>query len=507
MRWRGYVAASIAKLRMRDATNLFIIEAPGFHPDLIPGVLWMIFMWCGPCGNDVTGTGCLESFMHPNHYSDDSSTELQRKFDLVMCLLRFEIRYPAWLKPHAFLQYLDLQASDARLAALRDTIFNFSVLRYVAHGLFTHTKMSDSVEEWVNFGVEILKNAAEPWSLLIDKEKVLNARPVLYVMCFDILGTPFRGHCLDDLRANLKHIQMWARMISQAGIDLGQYGAQEAEAWDSRPDHDSTRYRLLYGPTPEDWSIERRATYRKVATFGLQDPPGSYPRWRDERVPTKICWIPSTKEWTEGTWTKLEYILVRTQPKTMENRISELEKLQVEVFPELLLHHRSEDDAGAIALLQLRSSRWEKSIPRRSHSQPCLITRRRDTSGAYSRDWLSACHLCPSDCTWKLGYHSCGGPGYLGGPASCFLRDESITKRQRSVQQSEHWFRNSFLREISECNKFDILHWTELFPAGHTGDVDCPWKCGTVKLDRLQVPEELRPYHPKDVQRSVLKFT
>lgn len=497
---------------LHEICRLFI-EAPGFDTDPVS-----ISQWIRQSLVYSADTQCLD-VIYRNLDPDVSSTELQTRFDLA---IRSVAQMRSILQPCDFLQFLGLRASDARLATLRSTKYNFTILHYVASILEERERNNDLAQDWMNLGIEVLKNAADPWSLLAAGEKRTGNTSLSSGLGY---GTSYGlGHCvrhqqLEDVRATLQYMYLWARMVDQSGLDLGRYGAQEAGAWDGRPwrfsefwDDANCEYKLLYGPTPADWSIEiHKAVDLKM--FKLKDPPGSYPRARDERVPTKICWKPSLKEWEEGMWAELEDTRVTSQPRSLEDLISRLEELQEKVFPQFIESFDSlQDDNGAIALLQLRSSqcRWKRSVSRRrSHSQPCPVSRWREGrrySWNETRLWFPGCHLCYSDYQWKLG-ESCDDPHCRDLMASSPWT-ESIKKRQRSFQESLNWYDYSFLASISACQDYDLDLYSRFRPklGGHTGRTDCPWKCSTVKLDQLHVPAELRPYHPTVAQRQVPRY-
>lgn len=480
----NFVATPIAGLL--EGCRLFI-EAPGFDTDSDSIMKWI--SWSRLYRADAQ---CL-NFIYRNLDPDVSSTELQTRFDLAIkgrpCMVK-----RAFLPTCAFLQFLGLRASDARLATLRSTTNNYSILHYVASVLGAWGHENNLAQDWLNLGMQVLKNAADPWSLLAAGKT--GETPLSSGLDDYNPGHYVPHQNLEELRRKLQYMYLWARMVDQSGVDLGRYGVQEAEAWHSRP------IKLLYGPSPTDWSLEYCWHYDDMETFELQDPPGSYPRARDERVPTKICWEPSTEEQEEGMWAKLEDTCVTSQPRSLEDGISRLEELQEEVFPELIQRlDNSQDDAGAIALLQLRSSRWKRSVARRrSHSQPCPVSRWRK-GRTYPREdvrfWLAGCHLCYSDYQWKLGY-SCDASRYPE-PTACFQRNESIKISPGSVQESGNWLHSSFLANISRCQVYHLHRYlpSDMKLSGHTGRVDCPWKCSTVKLDQLHVPAELWYYHPE----------
>lgn len=315
-----------------------------------------------------------------------------------------------------------------------------------------------------------------------------------------------------------KKIQIWAEMVRQAGIDLCQYGAREAQVWKTLPGYESpcrwhgASYlrvlQLLFGATPADWSLEVQG--RPLLESGileLRNPPGSFPR--DQRVPTKIFWRPSTEEMDEGIWKTVAAFTISPRSMKLENAIKILVEEEIPFFVKTI--EDTQDDAGAISLLSLRANRtsrsWRTSASR-SNSQPASLLRANsikhefNTLSGLHRYWLPVCHFCPFDSKWSM---ECGGDRHAWPEAP----DDDLERfrdciqgrkdRLASVQESIWWENFSFLACIAACQDAGGLRprnpaW--LRKHGHTGRMECPQNCKMVNLKQLHVPKELRPYHP-----------
>ncbi|KAF2229285.1 hypothetical protein EV356DRAFT_511052 [Viridothelium virens] len=76
---------------------------------------------------------------------------------------------------------------------------------------------------------------------------------------------------------------------------------------------------------------------------------------------------------------------------------------------------------------------------------------------------------------------------------------EGRSNECHSVQESHSWLDRSYLQEIALCqDERPFAEWDKSwmwhFAAMSYGC--CPYGCSKVHLNRLRVPEALRPYHP-----------
>lgn len=484
----------------------FFVENPEFDADLTDGR--SSYPWLKFC-IDIQ---CL-GFLARNLYIDSSSDMLQTRFDLIM---EVDLAFVTIL-PCDFLKYLGLQTSDPKFGALRSTRGKKSVLHFVAHDLFTEfPRRKDTEEAWFRLGVEALKNGADPHSPSISRPEFGRRRPAVNtqfwttLLCEQANNPDHRDHNgsldLKGLRSMLRSIRLWADMLRQSGIDLCQYGAREVEMWNSSreamPNYITTK--LVYGPTPADWSLEFDEPEGGVPIFQLRDPPGSFPR--NERVPDIICWQPSNKEKNEGPWANVGFLKTSRSIK-LEDMILSIEEAQMglEKEPYTQLVDKPQDDTGALTLMQDRALR-SRSSTLRSHSQPCYMFRRERAHQGFGRDiegrrlwWYPEYHLCRSDARWNfvdnLYQENSSGPVC---PRSRCPGNVGMARRPKSVQESISWSWMSFLSLIISCQE----GYSSFMPR-HTGRADCPEKCGTVDLNRLHVPAELKPYHPQKWRRLV----
>lgn len=410
------------------------------------------------------------------------------------------------IDPPGFLNCLGLQASDPRLTTLRTTFGNRSMLHYVASRLGPYNYVPRELDhQWVDFGVQLLKSGANAFSLGLQCDRLFdpNQRQTPFMACtgislFSLWSTPQEGLW----RKTLNSIRTWADMVHRAGIDLCQYGATEAELWKTlqateptckpRSLEHSVVTEFVYGPTPAEWSLVIQYPPKEIGMFELQCVPGSFPP--EQSLPTKVCWRPSAREEKEGPWKKTKCILISSPNINMENAISTREQEQQEE-PFVEVAGDTQDDGGVIALLLLRSSRPRGSALR-SHSQPSSLFRRKRAHGPNRSSprfycWLPAYHLCPTDYHWHVQW---GHDDFQPPDSFCF---QAATDEPFTAQKTTDWKERGFLALISSCQDGEYTFHRMGPYFGHTGLADCPWKCASVNLDKMHVPANLKPYHPK----------
>lgn len=337
-----------------------------------PGCLWL-----SECP-DLESMGVILRSLH----LEGPVITLQNRFDLLgyvdACIL-----FLSDLSASDFLQYLATEASDRRLATLRHTHHGISVLFYVAHGLYMSLSRGFDSTDWIKLGIEVLKNEPEA---LTDEDSVLSLTPL--TQWLSVMATKScKVFERTDAFSILEMLHDWADMVYQAGIDLCQYGAMEAEAWESMPElkfsdfhpchsHDEevvVAERLLFGPDPGDWTFEVRHIKQvslKCVLFELRDAPGSFPR--DPRVPNKISWPPTCEEEDEGLWVKISEREILSQPSTLQSATAYLQASK-QYYPMMELLRDTQDDTSAIPLLLLRGERASRNFrdaAPRSRSQP-----------------------------------------------------------------------------------------------------------------------------------------
>lgn len=296
-------------------------------------------------------------------------------------------------------------------------------------------------------------------------------------------------------------------MVQQAGIDLCQYGAHEREAWATLlPKAQPSCWfagravpELIYGSTPEQWSIQVQMT-EELRIFELGTLPGSFPSER-KCLPTTILWTPTTKERMEGPWIAKESLRVvdlRDVEEDIEGDMKE-DMGYKDVFREHV--DGFQDDNGPVCMMQYRAARERRTL-RRSHSQPPPICRRAE-EGQHGRSWLPRYHHCPYDSKWGFRCRQ----GRASGLMPDILRScvEGILDGPFSVQEEWSWTCCSFLAGISNCQESQNDISVYIFGA-HTGTEDCPWHCNKVDLAGLKVPEALKPYHPTSKSSAYEKY-
>jgi hypothetical protein len=437
----------------------------------------------------------------------------------------------------SFLKCIGLDSSDPKLVYLRNSKGK-TVLHVIAHHLrlfWGRDQYGQRIQGWLDLGVSVVKNGADPSSLAErDEESWLTRGEVLEkdtgcppppppppcispkdshitpLLCF-LLPRPYDWRVRADFKGELIFLRIWTVMMQRAGLDLCHYGAGEYEVWKSLGVGDlswhldivSNSLRLsevLYGATPEEWSFGVCHTW-SISLYELQQPPGAFPK--RPVVPATIAWSPTWTESDEGPWTLID----EKRHKTNNRDIRDLITYSTEPFSDLV--DACQDDAGVIMLMEHRASRGQ-STSTRSYSQPPSLRRRELAyyAAQYSQKhrWLPCYHLCPGAPSWRFGCvdqkHS--GESYEG----YSLLGDGITRNVfhlrscvkgihsgcLSIQQSWQWEIYSFLADLAECQD----------DAACTGRAsshrdDCPWPegCRDFHVEQLNVPEDLRYYHPR----------
>ncbi len=258
---------------------------------------------------------------------------------------------------------------------------------------------------------------------------------------------------------------------------------------------------LVYGPKPEDWTVE--TTFETLSLWSCnvyrrRPPPGAF--FEESRVPITIVWLPTDSERDEGPWT-----LVETKKRFTKDRdLSDLPFYSNESFHNLM--NTTQDDSSVIMLMQHRAPRrsW---FPSRSRSQPPHLRRRKFAFSGVPRSdghWWLTYHLCPLDSTWRFGGagddvcepqegHRDDDLCYPFSARSCV---QGRTHICHCVQQTSRWQRRSFLSCVARCQD-GMTSQVGMKSAEHRDDCPCPQLCGSIRLSRLNVPEDLRFHHPR----------
>lgn len=337
---------------------------------------------------------------------------------------RFEIAMQVGITSTAFgfLQCMGLPASDPRLALLRTSFSGRKVLHCIVRHLAHPGCTEQEADNWVRLGVAVLRNGADPCVVAKSQiyhgyvyEEARNPSPKREVTpLLERVGILDRSSPLHRsrwwLRTTLKALRIWAGMVQQAGIDLCQYGAQEREVRATLlPKAQSSCWfagcvpELIYGSTPEQWSLQVPMT-GEIRIFEFSTLPGSFPSER-KYLPTTILWTPTSEEMTEGPWIAKESLRVGFQSVDMRDLIPVIEEdMGLDTgCQDMFREHVNgfQDDNGPVCMMQYRAAR-ERRTRRRSHSQPPPICRRAE-EGQYGPVWLPRYHQCPYDSKWGLG--------------------------------------------------------------------------------------------------------
>ena len=456
----------------------------------------------------------------------DSMT-VQMRFELLSRVQRMDAT--------SFLNLMGLKATDRRLAFLCNsagkTALHFIALQLAQIG-WNSAGYVDRLQSWIDIGVSVLQNGADLCSLETVESPTWNHHEDFnredYITHIPSSKdshqrTPLLaylrispGYLLVD-RSNvmLRGLRIWAEMVDKSNLDLRVSGKREADLWkflgieEVLPTALSTPKPpllplyisgLLYGPSPADWSL---ACYcrRQVEMYKLQPTPGTFET--HSRLPSTISWIPVDHESDEGPWTqkvnKLRYTHVGNLKEVEINLAQE---------PFVRLVNGCQDDTGAVMLLLQRRSRG-RNLSRRAHSQPPGISRREVAyCEAQSSDhhlWLGEYHLCPRDLFWRSGCVADENDCIRIGGSYTQVIDlrmcvENVHKTSLSLQQSSLWQWYSFLTAFESCRleavQFERAMAGSETEAGHLDYCPSPEGCRAFRVDKLNVPEELRAYHP-----------
>ncbi|WPH00625.1 Hypothetical protein R9X50_00345500 [Acrodontium crateriforme] len=309
------------------------------------------------------------------------------------------------ISPREISILFDIDIWDVRLAGLRDQE-GWSALHLVAFQLcFASDDFSQfSVElhrQWEEFGSHLIRNNAE----LHDP----HMSPLFYAASHNKYLHP---------QSCEKFMQQWASLLSEAGIDLLEYGKKEHIHWDHLVRQQNSHglcfessadawglkylggiYQMKYGKTPADWRVQYRPV-KTIPIFRLHHPPGAFSC--DYVVPRTILWDPNEDEQTEGHWIKEAFSHLVSRATYMTSRLA----FKPTVLDELM--DAPQDDTSIIPLLISRRLRNSK---RRSSSQPSPRDRRESylhDCRSFYHSWLKECHLCPFDGKYRSG---CGRHG------------------------------------------------------------------------------------------------
>lgn len=459
-------------------------------------------------------------------------------FDTQSCSARFGLAVGLAFSTSlsSFVRTIGLVMSDPRFPLLKIAT-GMTVLHHVAERIWTMS--SSGRTEWVEFGVNLLNNGADPFSIaevefddwiyygegyneIIDyprrrfagyKHGKWLATPLLKALD-KTPGWLLHGAAASELPGVVATLRTWAKMMQRAGYDLCEFGAKENEIWQSLgifegPMNDKRVaelgqgwrvHRLIYGAEPIDWSIEM-SYYWTLSTYKLQPTPGTF--IKQDRVPDKIAWFPTPDEENEGPWTLSHTKGFVDRPLDLRNW------KQYGGEPVVAVVDDVQDDSGIIMLMQSRASHAPQTR-RRSDSQPPMLNRREEAycsrqRSHYHHRWLQGYHVCPADLRLKIG---CTGKQYreVSDHDQKLWGDEWIDEIQTRdclkglslgiswVQESGEWRDYSFLGEITAYQDKDFRRWKR---NGKTIIPEWLTRCGNLRVDKLNVPESLRDGHPK----------
>ena len=204
----------------------------------------------------------------------------------------------------------------------------------------------------------------------------------------------------------------------------------------------------------------------------------------------------------EGPWA----LFRKEERVTNAVDIRDLTPLPKEHFADLL--YGCQDDSSVAMLRQGRAFRTLQASSRSYSQPPCLHRREVAYYGARDaglRSWLADYHLGPFDSHWRFGCIKKGFFVLLAGssPKAAFqVRScvKGISSTGSCVQQTQEWRDDSFLGLIARCQDGVGKVWYQRDIGSNMRNTytrACPQGCKNVHLDRLNVPEYLRPYHPR----------
>lgn len=408
------------------------------------------------------------------------------------------------------------QRSFDRCLAGATTSRGTTILHVVARHLAL-TRRSDDQKSWYALGLEVLRNDADATAVgAADGRHFIGQRATPFLTLLVSALTFWQAN--NDLSRAVLAIQLWAKMMADAGIDLLAYGRAEQATWaalgvvnwptDCPLDTDPYRLglgrlyptSLVYAQHYRDWSVNVRRIV-SVPQYKLSETPGTFSR----NPYDTICWEPDSRESAAATWVHQQERLVLSKAfdvstKTISSR--------QDLFASLL--DCTQDDNGFVMYMDLRSRREGVLHRSRSSSQPpTLDWQRMDVDNRLRSKvhaWMSTCHSCPRTSAFEFN-STCSGPLLVGsadeGPRHCL---QYVHTQPHPVlgRRYRGWATDSFIAEIRHCQEGQTQRygsqrfssWTK-----HTGTRDCPRGCGSVSVDKLHVPEDLRMYHPEKGRR------
>ncbi|KAJ9609961.1 hypothetical protein H2200_006291 [Cladophialophora chaetospira] len=485
--------------------RLFLTD-PEFDPSIDHGKSWV--RWCP----NAESLGVILQ----NESLDFHAQPLALRFKMAISLTNIDAQ--------GFLKCIGLHASDERLASLSGADGG-TVLPHIALQLRSQTfsgQLSIESQQWIALGVDVLRDGANPSIVATIYQEQLSWRStplMVYLTLKPRRWAPVQE--LDFCTDVVYRLHIWAEMLQNAGLDLLAYGAAECEIWASiraqecwKPETEEgvEVVQLVYGPTPAEWSLEISVRWN-LDVYTLRPPPGAFND--DIRVPAEIIWMPTNQETDEGPWTRSRR-QTRVGPKVL---IASTPR-PVEPFVELV--NGTQDDSGVVMLMQHRASRAPRESPRSYSQPPCL---RRTEMAYYAKqstprhEWLTEYHLCPFDSSWRFG---CVGGHHPARPLEQFqlyqmfsdnvnrevfhVRScvKGIVSSGFAIQEFYAWRNYSFLAEIASCQDNRNYFGTRIRMGRmrHTGGPSCPQGCRNVLLNKLKVPEALRPRHSTPYYRG-----
>jgi hypothetical protein len=356
-------------------------------------------------------------------------------------------------------------------------------LHHVA-GVLTRagSDFDDSMEGWIQLGVDIIQNGADLFSMRRSRTPLLTA----------LVGFSFSGTLTPDIR---RPLQRWNDMLRRANVDLEWYCAKESEIWKplsaglwkTRSDTCSTRLVKVKFCHETQSCIPVFQDEVIIPVMRLRLMPGSF---RGSRDPFEtICWDTLSKEEEEeGHWSEVGCVFIRSS-------------LTCDYDPEQesfgwysKLIDCTQDDNGTL-LRMTRSSRNGNSSSKRASSQPPSQRRtRHDDQVLFSsrmHEWLPLYHYCHVQSTWTVSCHRVRRQHWLE-PRMCVYQEDNRDTDRHS------WLRETnFLDEIRACKSFrdryDALPYPLLRHSHRTG---CPQGCDQVDLEKLAKPRFLPAWHP-----------
>jgi hypothetical protein len=372
-----------------------------------------------------------------------------------------------------------------------------SALHHVAEAFGEFGEFNVITKQWLQLGVEIIRNGAD----LFSAKKMSGRRPrwtpflrMLQRSLFPEKDSPF-----SRIR---RPLQRWNDMLRRANVDLERYCAREFETWRTMDtgltfwrDRSHSRIvrlvKLQFCHKTQNCILVFRNNF-VIPVMRLRHIPG---RFVGSQYPVEtISWeFLSKEEEEEGHWSRVRSVVIRS----VHTYDYDPEQNSCGWYNKLI--DCTQDDNGTLMLMTRSPRNVDRSNKRASSQPPSQHRTRHDEEiilTSRTHKWLPPYHYCHVQCTWTVSCHhrrleSWMDPLMSKEPRLCvYQKDNDDIGNHSSAGMN-------FLSEIRKCKsrryRFgDSLHQI----LRHSHKTGCPRGCDQVDLEKLAKPRNLPHWHP-----------